>query len=161
VKELEWVAKLQKRRLKLDNKIEKKIQKLMPSMTQEVRVMIEALRALADVKMDLGLSKRHLGELNVDATLIADVTGRYGNASIAKVLQNPESRQKVMGAAEKFLALAASATAEDSPADTTVDAEIVVPPPEVPASHDADKEAGGTDKPTETAGLTEDKHDQD
>ena len=70
--------------------------------------MRECLQTLADVKMDLGLSKRHLGELNVDATLLADVVGRYGSPAVAKVLQNPQSRQKVMGVAEKFLALAAS-----------------------------------------------------
>lgn len=123
VKELEWVAKLQKKRLKIDNALEKKINKLMPSMTQEVRVMIEALRALADVKMDLGVSKRHLGELNVDTTLVANVVNHYGKASIAKVMANPESRQKVMGAAEAFLALAAAEAGTDDTEDAVIDVE--------------------------------------
>ena len=108
VRELEDLVKFQKRRLKIDGGTEKKIGKLLPTMTQEVRTMRECLQTLADVKMDLGLSKRHLGELNVDATLLAEVVGRYGSPAVAKVLQDPQSRQKVMGVAERFLALAAS-----------------------------------------------------
>lgn len=106
VKELEWLTKFQKRRLRIDGETEKKINKLLPSMTQEVRAHVEVLRTLASVKMDLGLNKRHLGSLEVDATLVAEVTERYGTANVAKVLQNSESRQKVMGVAERFLALA-------------------------------------------------------
>lgn len=121
VKELEWVAKFQKKRLKIDGAIEKKINKLMPSMTQEVRVMIEALRALSDVKMDLGISKRQLGELTVDGNLVANVVNHYGKASIAKALNNPESRQKILGVAESFLALtAASEESDDDIIDATV-----------------------------------------
>jgi hypothetical protein len=108
VKELEDLVKFQKRRIRIDGGTEKKINKLLPTMTQEVRTLRECLQTLADVKMDLGLSKRHLGELNLDATLLADVVGRYGNPAVAKVLQDPQSRQKVMGVAEKFLALASS-----------------------------------------------------
>lgn len=106
VKELEWLTMFQKRRLRIDGKTEKQINKLLPTMTQEVRAHVEVLRTLASVKMDLGLNKRHLGSLEVDATLVADVVGRYGTANVAKVLQSAESRQKVMGVAERFLALA-------------------------------------------------------
>jgi hypothetical protein len=128
VKELEDLVKFQKRRIKMEGNTERKIGKLLPTMTQEVRTMRECLATLADVKMDLGLSKRHLGELNVDATLLAEVVGRYGSPAVAKVLQNPQSRQKVMGVAEKFLALAASEAAK------VVD----VTPEPVPAKSDED-----------------------
>lgn len=106
VKELEWLTRFQKRRLRIDGAVESNIKKLLPTMTQEVRAHVEVLRTLASVKMDLGLNKRHLGSLEVDATLVADVVGRYGSSTVAKVLQSAESRQKVMGAAERFLALA-------------------------------------------------------
>jgi hypothetical protein len=129
VKELEWLTRFQKRRLRLDGAVETNIKKLLPTMTQEVRAHVEVLRTLASVKMDLGLNKRHLGSLEVDATLVADVVGRYGSSNVAKVLQSAESRQKVMGVAERFLALAQremnDKDAAEAPADVVVDA---VPP---------------------------------
>jgi hypothetical protein len=141
VTELEWLSRFQKRRLRIDGETEKKINKLLPTMTQEVRAHVEVLRTLASVKMDLGVNKRHLGSLEVDATLVADVVGRYGTAGVGKVLQSSESRQKVMGIAEKFLALAArevrdaSAGSEDAEvveSETESETESVpepVPPP--------------------------------
>ena len=141
VKELEWLAKFQKRRLKIDGETEKKINKLLPTMTQEVRAHAEVLRSLADVKMDLGVSKRHLGEMTVDANLVAEVTGRYGKASIAKVLQSAESRQKLMGVAEKFLALAArDASGEDEEDIIDVTPEPTEPQPPTKAEDGAEPE---------------------
>lgn len=130
VKELEWLTRFQKRRLRIDGDTEKKINKLLPSMTQEVRAHVEVLRTLATVKMDLGLNKRHLGSLEVDAKLVAEVTERYGTANVAKVLQNSESRQKVMGVAERFLALAH----RESQGNPVVEGDIVdsIPEPQPP-----------------------------
>jgi hypothetical protein len=124
VKELEWLSLFQKRRLRIDGETEKKINKLLPTMTQEVRAHVEVLRTLASVKMDLGVNKRHLGSLEVDATLVADVVGRYGTAGVGKVLQSSESRQKVMGVAERFIALAAR---EVSGIEDVEDAEVTEP----------------------------------
>jgi len=138
VKELEWLTRFQKRRLRIDGAVESNIKKLLPTMTQEVRAHVEVLRTLASVKMDLGLNKRHLGSLEVDATLVADVVGRYGSSTVAKVLQSAESRQKVMGAAERFLALAqrdsddADAVVVD--AEPSKPAEPAVPPKTDPES---------------------------
>lgn len=106
VEELEWLTRFQKRRLKIDGATEKKINKLLPTMTQEVRAQVEVLRTLATVKMDLGVNKRNLGSIEVNATMVAGVVDKYGTSSVAKVLQDSASRQKVMGIAEKFLALA-------------------------------------------------------
>lgn len=140
VQELEWLTRFQKRRLRIDGNTETKINKLLPTMTQEVRAHVEVLRTLASVKMDLGLNKRHLGSLEVDATLVADVVERYGTADIAKVLQSAESRQKVMGVAERFLALAQKeigGSGDEATEDAVVDAvpvEPEVPPPPTKAS---------------------------
>lgn len=138
VKELEWLTRFQKRRLRIDGDTEKKINKLLPSMTQEVRAHVEVLRTLASVKMDLGLNKRHLGSLEVDAKLVAEVTERYGTANVAKVLQNSESRQKVMGVAERFLALA-HREAQETSVEAEVEGDVVdvapePPPPPKPAA---------------------------
>ena len=138
VKELEWLSMFQKRRLKIDANTEKKINKLLPSMTQEVRAHVEVLRTLASVKMDLGVNKRHLGSLEVDATLLADVTARYGTSSVARVLQSSESRQKVMGVAEKFLALAAKEVEGDEEEAETVEA-APTPEPKAPPKPEPSK----------------------
>jgi hypothetical protein len=144
VKELEWLTKFQKRRLRIDGETETKINKLLPTMTQEVRAHVEVLRTLASVKMDLGLNKRHLGSLEVDATLVADVVGRYGTANVAKVLQSAESRQKVMGVAERFLALAQRELSDAEDAEVTVTAggatvaEESPPEPKAPPKPDSD-----------------------
>lgn len=132
VKELEWLTRFQKRRLKIDGAVESNIKKLLPTMTQEVRAHVEVLRTLASVKMDLGLNKRHLGSLEVDATLVADVVGRYGSSTVAKVLQSAESRQKVMGAAERFLALA-QREVDDSESAGTASEKVVDVAPTKPA----------------------------
>ena len=61
---LEDLYALQTQRMNIDGEVEKKIGKLIPTMTQEVRVAREILQTYADLKMDLGLSKRHLGRRN-------------------------------------------------------------------------------------------------
>jgi predicted metal-dependent hydrolase len=140
VKELEELVLLQKKRLKIDSGTEKKIGKLLPTTVQEVRALREVLSTLKDVKMDLGLSKRHLGELSVDTTLIAGVIGCYGSPSVAKVMQNAQSRQKVLGVAERFLALAAAS--EDSEivdsSGEVIDVEPVASPAHAVDADDSD-----------------------
>jgi hypothetical protein len=103
LEELEGLYKLQMDRIKIDYEAEKTIHKLLPTMTQEVRVAREILQTYADLKMDMGLSKRHLGTLDVDASLVADVAGRYGREDVAQVLNNPGSRHRVLAIAEKLL----------------------------------------------------------
>jgi hypothetical protein len=105
LKELEKLYKLQMERISVDFETEKKIHKLMPTMTQEVRVARELLGAIADLKMDLGINARQLGQVNVDAKIEAEITARYGKDSIGKVLSDAESRRKVLNIAERLLAL--------------------------------------------------------
>lgn len=140
VKELEWLTRFQKRRLRIDGAVESSIKKLLPTMTQEVRAHVEVLRTLASVKMDLGLNKRHLGSLEVDATLVADVVGRYGSSTVAKVLQSAESRQKVMGAAERFLALAQRDITDSEDAQAVAEMVVDAKPsePSTPPKPDSD-----------------------
>lgn len=142
---LEDLYAIQRQRIDIDGEVEKKIGKLIPTMTQEIRVAREILQSYADLKMDLGLSKRHLGQLDVDAKVVADVTGRYGKASVEKVMKSPESRRKVLGIAEKILQLAAKrgvegpkaaeATIEVEPAPADPVAEAIDVTPAVEETH--------------------------
>jgi hypothetical protein len=125
--EMEKLYKMQMKRIELDFKTEQNIGKLMPSMTQEMRAAREILSDIAQLKMDLGVNKRHLGEVDVRAKVIAEIGSRY-DATVTKAMESPESRRKLLGLADKFLSLASGATDVE-------DAEIVSaePPPADPA----------------------------
>lgn len=101
--EMERLYRLQMGRIEIDVTTEKSIKKLMPSTGQEVRIAKEILTAYADLKMDLGLSKRHIGQMQVDARLMADVAVRYNKAEVQEVMGNPQSRKKVLNLVERLL----------------------------------------------------------
>jgi len=101
--EMQKLYKLQMERIQIDFNNEKSIKKLLPTMTQEVRVAREILNTYASLKMDLGLSKRHIGQLDIDARIVADTASRYEGESVGKVLDNPESRRKVLSMAQRLL----------------------------------------------------------
>jgi hypothetical protein len=115
LKELEELYRKQMKRIEIDMQTESKINKLLPTMTQEMRVAGELLGRIADLKMDLGLSQRHLGTMNLDGKLTAEIAGRFGSEAVAQVAQNPESRRKVLGLAERLLQLAAKKKQEGDP----------------------------------------------
>lgn len=103
LQELEKLYEIQRSRINIDAGTEKKINKLMPSMTQEIKVASEILAKYAQLQMDLGLMDRHLGKMEVDAVVVADVAGRYGSPAIGQVMQDPESRRRVLGLAQRLL----------------------------------------------------------
>jgi len=61
--------------------------------------------------MEMGvLSRASRGvavNVEVEATLTDDVMAKFGDGAVGKVLQDPESRRKVMGVVERFLKLPA------------------------------------------------------
>jgi hypothetical protein len=97
--------KLQMERIEIDRKNEKNIGKLMPTMTQEIRVASELLSRISDLEMDLGLVTRVGEEVNVNVSVSND-TGKYGKKSVEAVMKDPERRRKVLNVAERMLALA-------------------------------------------------------
>jgi len=110
--EMEKLYKMQLERIEIDFQTEKNINKLMPSMTQEMRAAREILSDIAQLKMDLGLNARHLGKMEVDAQIVSDVTKRY-DENVGKTMASPESRRKLLGIAERFLSLAAGKAGVD------------------------------------------------
>lgn len=119
--ELERLYKLQMSRIEIDVATEKKIKKLMPSTGQEVRIAKEILSSYADLKMDLGLSKRHIGQMQVDARLMADVAVRYQKAEVQEVMSSAQSRKKVLNLVERLL----SQSSTDLIPDDEVSPEVV------------------------------------
>lgn len=109
LEEMQRLYKIQMQRIEIDFQTEKNIKKLLPSMTQEIKAAREILSSSAQLKMDLGLAERHLGKMDVDVetTLLEDVTEKYANSpSVTKVLDNGDSRRRVLGLAERLLSIA-------------------------------------------------------
>lgn len=133
LKELEKLYKLQMRRIDIDVQNEKNIKKLLPSTGQEVRIAREILSTYADLKMDLGLSKRHLGQMDIDARLMADVAVRYNKPEVQGVLNDPQSRKKVLSLVERLMSKSASSLVQEVQASQQVidvEAEEIVTEPE-------------------------------
>jgi hypothetical protein len=113
LKELEKLYRLQMKRIGIDVKNEENIKKLLPSTGQEVRIAREVLSNIADLKMDLGLSKRHLGQMDVEARLMADVAVRYNKPEVQTVLSSPQSRKKLLNLVEHLMSRSASALPDE------------------------------------------------
>jgi hypothetical protein len=116
--ELQRLYRMQMDRIEIDFQTEKNIKKLLPTMSQEIRTAREILSSAAQLKMDLGLNERHLGKVDVETTVLADVAEKYADSpSVAKVMDNGDSRRKVLGLAEKLLAIASRAERHPEVAD--------------------------------------------
>jgi hypothetical protein len=103
IKELTKLYKKQMDRIEVDLQTEKKIGKLFPTMTQEMRVAGEFLNRIAQIQMDLGITDRHLGTVDVE---VSGVDPRYAGTEVGKVLDDPKKRRRLMNIAEHALSLA-------------------------------------------------------
>lgn len=141
--EMEALYRKQLERIEIDLKTEKNIGKLLPSMTQEMRAAREILSDIAQLKMDLGLNQRNLGKMEVEAKVVAEVAQKY-DSKVVKAMESPDSRRKLLGIAERFLALA---DGRGGSLDT-VDAEVVSEPEtEVEAEGEVPAEEAAEDSP--------------
>jgi len=111
VVEMETLYALQMQRVRMDFETEKKINKLLPSMTSEIREARQILESVANLKMELGLKQRaateHTMSMEIDGQLEGDLAQHFGSAAAKKVLTDAESRRKVSGIVERFLKLSA------------------------------------------------------
>ena len=113
IEELEKLYAMQMGRIEIDSKNEKNIRKLLPTMPTEMKVATEILKTIAQLKMDLGLTTRHLGKVEVDARVLSEVQERYTNPTLMQVLSNPESRQRLLSIADQFRSLTARTVEAD------------------------------------------------
>ena len=108
VSELTKLYEIQMKRIGIDFALEKQAQKLIPSMTQEVREARSLLESIQKTKMDLGLDDRHLGTLQIDAGVSDEIVTRYGKSSVRRVLDDPQASRKVLSLAERFVQVSQS-----------------------------------------------------
>jgi hypothetical protein len=115
LKELESLYRIQLSRVNIDLKTEQQIKKLLPSMTSEIKEARQILESVANLKLELGLNERvpqkHEVNVEVDEVSEQELSKNFGNESVKKVLEDPESRHRVLGTVERFLHLAR--TSED------------------------------------------------
>ena len=140
--ELQDLYRMQMKRIAIDVKLEQKFQKLMPSVTQEMRTAREMLSTIAELKMDLGLNDRKHGTINVDARIAAHVQANFGNAAVAAVLADSEKRQRLTGLvkllAKKVQTPKVTVVVPDDDKDVIdVEAEDVTVSPAAPAPAEA------------------------
>lgn len=144
--EMQRLYEMQIERVNIDFKTEKNIGKLMPSMTQEMRAAREILSDIAQLKMDLGVNERHLGKMDISAKVVEDVASRYDPA-VGKAMENPESRRKLLGIAERFLTLASGEVQMPEEAEVVPagdEAASAVLPPEEPVQAEPILDGTGT-----------------
>lgn len=70
-------------------------------MTLDIQLLMKMLKTSLDMKMDLGMTKRHLGEMAVDTRIMEIARERFGER-VAKTLGDPESRRKVIDLVDRI-----------------------------------------------------------
>lgn len=105
MREMIKLYRRQERRMEIDGKVEEQIGKLLPTMTQDVRVTLEILNRIAQLKMDLGVNERHLGTVDLEAQMLAGVEERYAGTDVGTVLTDPKKRRRLLNIAEHALSL--------------------------------------------------------
>lgn len=99
---------LQMDRIKIDVENEKKINKLFQTTGREIFYAMKILKQTSDLKMDLGLAKRQLGEVSVSGQAAVQIGDRYTDG-VGRVMADPDSRRKVLGMVETLMSLGAKA----------------------------------------------------
>jgi len=108
LEELESLYTKQKRRIEIEMSNEEKINKLLPQTGREIFYAMKILKQSADLKMDLGIAKRQLGEVSVTGQASVQIADRYHDG-VGRVMADPDSRRKVLGMVQTLAALSEKA----------------------------------------------------
>ena len=135
--EMSKLYEIQMKRVEIDFKLEQKAQKLIPSMTQEVKEARGILEGIQKMKMDLGLDERHLGTLQIDSGATDEVVTRYGRSSVRRVLEDPKASRKVLSLAERFVEISKSREEFVDDPEEDEDGSLMLDDPDDPDDPDA------------------------
>ncbi len=103
--ELEKLYDIQKSRIDISFTNEQGMQMLLPSTGREVFYAMKILKQSADLKASLGLTKMHLGTVEVTGHRAAEIGDRYGSDAIGGVIADPDSRRKLLNLTDRLLAM--------------------------------------------------------
>lgn len=105
--ELEKLYTLQMKRIDISFTNEQNMKLLLPSTGREVFYAMKIIKQSADLKASLGLTKKHLGTVEVTGHRAAEIGDRYGNEAIGSVISDPDSRRKLLSLTDRLLAMGA------------------------------------------------------
>lgn len=108
LEELNRLYDLQMQRISIDVENEKKINKLFQTTGREIFYAMKILKQSSELKMDLGIAKRQLGEVSLNGQAAVQIADRYSDG-IGKVMTDPDSRRKVLGMVEALMSLGSKA----------------------------------------------------
>ena len=109
VSEMSKLYRLQKERIEIDVARERENKKLFGATANDVRLALDMLVRLANLKMELGVYQKQLGTGTVKVqtqTSLEVLSTRYTQPEVQKVLGNAESRRKVLHVAQHLIAYA-------------------------------------------------------
>lgn len=109
LEELELLFNKQKQRIEIEMTNEVNIKKLLPQTGREIFYAMKILKQSADLKMDLGIAKRQLGEVSVTGHASVEIGNRY-NDGVGKVMSDADSRRKVLSMVNALSALSDKAS---------------------------------------------------
>jgi len=113
LEKLDELYNLQMERIKIDVANEKKINKLFPSTGREVFYAMKIIHQTSQLKMDLGIAKRQLGEVSVSGTAAVQIGARYDD-NVGRVMADPDGRRKVLGMVEALMTLGSKVSIDAS-----------------------------------------------
>lgn len=104
VKEIQDLYKLQKKRVEIGFQREQQFGLLSSGMEKNMLVAAELIEKLVSLKEQLGLNVEQIPE-NLNPNIAKDVDWKrvYARESVSKVLENPESRSRVVQVAERLI----------------------------------------------------------
>jgi len=143
MEELTKLFRIQMTRIDIDHALEKKAEKLIPSVNQEIKEARSILESLQKMKHDLGLDPRHLGTLQIEGGASEEVQTRYGKSSVRRVLEDPQASRKVLSLAERFVEISQSRDEMAEEEDDDDDGLMLDDPdePDEPPTFDLEDEA--------------------
>ena len=103
--ELEKLYNIQFKRIELGVTNEESIGMIIPATGREVFYAMKILKQSADLKSELGLTKKHLGTVELTGHRAAEIGDRYGNEGIGSVVSDPDSRRKLLSLTNRLLGL--------------------------------------------------------
>lgn len=121
--ELGWLWMEQKSRIDREFKLEASMGKLFPTTVREVVAATKILESMMQMRMDAGLlpNQRAIGSAGDEGAIgLSAVESEHGGA-VARVLENPHARQKVLGLAARLDGIIKRSKAARPPATSTID----------------------------------------
>jgi len=70
-------------------------------LTGDIELLMKMLKVSLDMKMDLGMTKRHLGEMSMESRVFEMAKERFGE-KVAKTLSDSQSRRKIISLVDKI-----------------------------------------------------------